>query len=135
VTALAAATTPVPSPMAVTGVVSTNVPQRALVVRTSDMASSYERSTWRTAYQALRQAEESGWRTAGRTVWASTDTADKIASVAAGDPIFDGLLSAHFADPAIYEQFLGKPDLTCVVVLDREQHRFLSVKFRSGRKG
>jgi hypothetical protein len=132
VTALAATT---PSPMAVVGVVSSNVPERALVVRISDMASSYERSTWRTAYQALRQAEESGWRTGGRTVWASTDTADKVAPASAGDPIFGGLLSVRFADAAVYEQFLGKPDLTCVVVLDRAQQRFLSVKFRSGRKG
>jgi hypothetical protein len=132
VTALAA-TTPVPSPVAVVGVVSTDVPQRALVVRVSDTSSSYERSIWRTAYQALKASEERGWL--GRTVWASTDTADKIAPVTAGDPVFGGLLSAHFADPAVYEQFLGKPDLTCVVVLDREQHRFLSVTFRNGRKG
>jgi hypothetical protein len=134
VTALAA-TTPLPSPMAVTGVVSMITAERVLVVRIADTASSYERSTWRTAYQALRQAEESGFRTAGRTVWASTDTADRVAPVAAGDPIFGGLLRVHFADAAFYAQFLGKPDLTCLVVLDREQQRFLSVTFRSGRKG
>jgi hypothetical protein len=103
------------------------------VVRVSDTSSNFERSIWRSAYQALKASEERGWL--GRTIWASTDTADKVAPVSAGNPIFGGLLSVRFADAAVYEQFLGKPDLTCVVVLDREQHRFLSVKFRSGRKG
>jgi hypothetical protein len=131
---LMAATTPLPSPLGVVGVVSSNVPERALVVRISDFASGYERLTWRTAYQALRQAEESGFRTADPTVWASTDSADRVAPVAAGDPIFGGLLRVRFADGASYMQFLGK-ELTCFVVLDREQQRFLSVKLRSGRKG
>jgi hypothetical protein len=58
------ATTPVPSPMAVDGVVSSIIPERVLVVRISDLASGRERLTWRTAWRALKSAEEAGWRTA-----------------------------------------------------------------------
>jgi hypothetical protein len=121
VTALAAST-PLPSPLAVVGVVSSIIPERVLVVRISDTASGYERSTWRTAYQALKASEERGW-SAHPTVFA-----------AAGDPVFGGLLRFTFApgEPS-YVQLVGKPGLTCFVVLDRESHRFLSVKFRHGR--
>jgi hypothetical protein len=129
------ATTPIPSPMAVTGVVSPIIPERTLVIRISDTAAGYERLTWRTAYQALRQAEESGWRTADPTVWASTDSVDKVAPVTAGDPVFGGLLRVRFADGASYLQLVGQPRLSCFVVLDRETHRFLSLKFRHERRG
>jgi hypothetical protein len=42
--------------MAVDGVVSSIIPERTLVVRISDLASGYERLTWRTAWRALKSA-------------------------------------------------------------------------------
>ena len=126
-----AATTPLPQPMAVTAVVSSVISERVLVVRISDTASGYERQCWRTAFQALRRSEEGGWRDAGPAVYASTDTADRVASAVAGDAVFGGLLRFTFApgEPS-FVQLVGKPGLTCLVVLDRSSHRFLSVKFK-----
>jgi hypothetical protein len=122
--------------MAVVGVVSSVISERVLVVRVSDNENGYARSTWRTAYQALKSAEESGWSRNTPTVWASTDKSDNVAFAVAGDPVFGGLLKFTFAGEAAYQQYLqlvAKPGLTAVVVLDRETHRFLSVKFRHGR--
>jgi hypothetical protein len=120
--------------MAVTGVVSSIIPERVLVVRISDTASSHERLTWKEAWRALKASEERGWRDANPTVYANTDTADKVASAVAGDAAFHGMLRFTFAPgEQSFVQLVGKPGLTCFVVLDRESHRFLSVKFRHGR--
>jgi hypothetical protein len=130
-----AATTPLPSPLAVTGVVSSIMLERVLVVRISDTASGYERETWREAWRALKASEERGWRDADPTVYANTDKADKVASAAAGDAAFGGLLRFTFGpDDPSYVQLVGQPGLTAFVMLDRSSHRFLSVKFRHGRK-
>ena len=129
-----AATTPVPSPMAITGVVSPLFTERALMVRISDNASSYERSSWRNAYRALKTAEQNGWRTSHPTVWASTDKADSVASAVAGDDVFGGLLRFAFYSEAPYRQLTGQPGLTCFVIVDRSSQRFMSCKFHSGRR-
>jgi hypothetical protein len=76
---VAMATTPVPSPMAVTGVVSSIIPERVLVVRISDTESGYAKLAWRTAWRALRSAEESGWRTADPTIYGSAPGAYQVA--------------------------------------------------------
>lgn len=87
----AAASTRLPSPMAVTGVVSYVISERALVVRISDTASGYERLTWKEAWRALKSAEERGWRGyADPTVWADTAKADKVAHAVAGDAVSAG---------------------------------------------
>jgi hypothetical protein len=86
------ATTPVPSPLAVTGVVSNDLSKRTLTVRISDNEQGFPRLCWKEAYQALRRSEQSGWRTAHPTVWASTDSADKVASAVAGDNTDGGRL-------------------------------------------
>jgi hypothetical protein len=127
------ATTPVPSPMAVVSVVSAIIPERTLVVRISDTESGYAKLTWRTAWRALKSAEESGWRTADPTVYASAPGAFQVAPATAGDDVFGGLLRFRFADEKAYLQLVSQPGLTAFVVLDRESHRFLSVKFRHGR--
>jgi hypothetical protein len=135
VTAMAASTR-LPSPMAVVGVVSSIIPERVLVVRISDNENGYARSTWKSAYGALKRAEESGWSRNTPRVWASTDKSDNVAFAVAGDPVFGGLLKFTFAGEAAYSQYLqmvATPGLTASVMLDRETHRFLSVKFRHGR--
>jgi hypothetical protein len=128
------ATTRLPSPMAVVGVVSPIIPERALVVRISDDASGYARSAWRTAHQALKSSEESGWRNADPAVYGSTDKADNVASATAGDPVFGGLLRFRFYDDEAYLQLVGNPGLTALVVVDRETQRFLSCKFRNRQR-
>jgi hypothetical protein len=131
-----AASTRLPSPMAVVSVVSSIISERVLVVRIADNESGYARLTWKTAYQALKSAEESGWSRNAPTVWASTDKSDNAAFAVAGDPVFGGLLKFTFAGEAAYSQYLrlvATPGLTASVMLDRETHQFLSVKFRHGR--
>jgi hypothetical protein len=126
-----AATTPVPSPMAIVGVVSPIASEHVLMVRIADSESGYARSAWRIAFQALKSAAENGWRTSDPTVWASTDKAIDVAHVTAGDPIFGGLLRATFNAPQAYLQLVGNPGLTAFVMVDRETQRFLSVKFKN----
>jgi hypothetical protein len=121
--------------MAVDGVVSSIIPERVLVVRISDLASGRERLTWRTAWRALKSAEEAGWRTPHPTVWGSAPGAFEVAHATPGDDVFGGLLRFRFADEKAYLQLVSQPGLSCFVMLDRESHRFLSVKFRHGAKG
>ena len=125
------ATTPVPSPLAVTGLVDVDVPSRTLTVMLSDAEQGYPRLVWRESYAALRRSEQSGWRTGQLTIWASTDSADKVASATAGDAVFGGLLRFVFPPgEASFVQLVGKPGLTAIVVLDRSSHRYMSVKFK-----
>jgi hypothetical protein len=132
-TALAAAT-PLPSPVAVVGVVSNDLPNRTLTVKLADAADGYTKLLWRESFAALRRSEQLGWRDSAPTVYASTDSADRVASATAGDAVFGGLLRFTFApgEPS-YVQLVGKPNLAAIVILDREQRRFLSCKFRHER--
>src|SRR5215211_6827680 len=110
------ATTPGPSPLAVTGIVDLDIPNRILTVMLSDSERGYSRLCWKEAYQALRRSEESGWRSGQPTVWAGTDRADKVASASAGDAVFGGLLRFHFAPgETAFTQLIGKPGLTAIV--------------------
>jgi hypothetical protein len=59
----------VPAPLAVDGVVANDVAARTLVVRLSENAEGYARLLWQQGYQALAQAEESGYRSKVPTVW------------------------------------------------------------------
>jgi hypothetical protein len=61
----ATATTRVPQPLAVDGVVYNDVGSRTLFVRLPDAASGHARSLWRQAHQALLRAEQSGWAANG----------------------------------------------------------------------
>jgi hypothetical protein len=128
-----AASTPIPQPMAVVGVVSPLIPERVLVVRISDNENGYARSTWKTAYQALKRSDESGWRTAEPTVYGSTDKADRVAYASAGDPVFGGLLKFRFNDDSAFLQLVYNP-VTAVVLLDRSSHRLLGCKFRNAKR-
>jgi hypothetical protein len=124
----------VPSPHAIVGVVSPLFTERALVVRIADSEAGYARSAWRTAYQALKQAEQNGWRTSGRTVRGSTDTTDSVAYAVAGDDVFGGLLKFRFNDDSAYLQLVGNPGLTAFVLLDRSSHRLLRCKFCNAKR-
>jgi hypothetical protein len=120
------ATERLPQPVVVLGVVDRDLAQRSLLVRPSELASGYERLNWRTAHQALHQAQEAGWRT-GQTVWASAPGAFQVAPVVAGD--FLSLLVHFPSGEQAFSQLIGKPGLFAWVLVDRSTGRFIGVKF------
>jgi hypothetical protein len=102
------ATERVPQPVVVLGVVDRDLAARTLSVRPSELSSGYERLNWRTAHQALEQAEQTGWRTA-QTVWASEPGAFQVAHVVAGP--YPSLV-AHFpSGEQAFQNLIGKPGL------------------------
>jgi hypothetical protein len=122
------ATERVPQPVVVLGVVDRDIAQRSLSVRPSELASGYERLHWRTAHLALRQAEETGWRTAQGVVWASTPNAFQVAQVVAGDYLS---LLVHFPQgEQAFTQLIRKPGLFAWVSVDRSTGRFIGASFR-----
>ena len=120
------ATERVPQPVVMTGVVGRDLPARTLTVRLSELASGYERLHWKTAHQALRRAEETGWRT-GRTVWASAPGSFQVAPVVAAPA---GTLVVRFpSGEQAFQNLIGKPGLFAFVSVDRSTGRFIGVKF------
>jgi hypothetical protein len=120
------ATEKLPQPVVITGVVDRDLASRSLSVRCSELASGYERLNWRTAHQALVQAEESGWASA-QTVWASAPGAFQVAHVVAG-PFLS--LVAHFpSGQEAFANLISRTGLYAFVSVDKSTGRFLGVKF------
>jgi hypothetical protein len=120
------ATERLPQPIVVLGVVAVDLPSRTLQVRASELASGHEKLNWRTAHQALRQAEETGWRTGG-TVYASAPGAYQVAHVNPGD--FLSLLVRFPPGEQAFSQLLSRPGLFAWVSVDRSTGKFIGVKF------
>jgi hypothetical protein len=119
-----------PQPHDATGVVSNDLANRTLTVRLSDQANGYTRLLWKEAYRALRRSEESGWRDAHSTVWASTPQAYQVVRATAGDAAFGGLLKFTFPPGnQSYSILIGKP-VTATVWIDRSTNRFINVNFK-----
>lgn len=124
----ATATTKLPDPVAADGVVFNDPATRTLHVRLSEQANGYTRLLWQQGWQALRQAEQSGWRRSGvPDVWASTPTARQIVH---GLPGEGGTLTFHF-HPGVteYSQLISKPGLAAIVTVDRGTHHILGAMF------
>jgi hypothetical protein len=123
-----AATVPVPQPLAADGMVFIDPATRTLTVRPSDTASGYTRLLWKQGWQALRQAQESGYRSGVPDVWASAPGARQIAH---GVPGEGGTLkfTFHTSQPA-YSELVNKPGLSAIITVDRGTSRILGVKFR-----
>jgi hypothetical protein len=120
------ATERVPQPVVVLGVVDRDLASRSLLVRPSELASGYERLHWRTGHQALRKAQEEGWRYGG-SVYASAPGAFQVANVLPGDFLS---LVVHFPSGVqAFSQLVGKPGLFAWVSVDRSTGRFIGVKF------
>lgn len=81
-----------PQPLAVNGVVVTDVLARTLGVRLSELANGYSRMWWKTAHTALKAAAENGWSN-HPFVWASIPGARQVAHV---QPADFSMLSVHF---------------------------------------
>ena len=123
---MTAATTPVPSPLAVTGIVDIDIPSRVLAVRLSELESGYSKLWWRESHAALKAAERIGWRL-HRTVYVSTPTASDVAHAVPGD--YQMLLVRFPSGVSAFTELVGKPGLTALVSIDRSSGHFMSVKF------
>src|SRR5215212_4935470 len=111
-----------PSPVAIDGVVVTDIVARSLGVRLSETASGYQRLWWKTAHQALRAAVESGWAS-HPYVYASTPSAYQVAHV---QPFDFSMLMVHFpVDTAGFSELISQPGLYAIAVIDRSSGRFL----------
>ena len=121
------ATSTVPQPLAITGVVINDFPSRTLFVRRPDNFIGPGRIAWTRGYQALRRQEETGYRGDVPDLWASTKTADRVAH---GKPA-DGFMLKFFFEPGnqAYGELIVKPRLTAIVTVDRSTGYFLGCKF------
>jgi hypothetical protein len=126
------ATEKLPQPVVITGVVDRDLPSRSLSVRPSELSSGYEKLNWRTAHQALVQAQETGWRSGG-TVYASAPGAFQVAHVLPGPYLS---LEVHFPSGVeAFSQLVRKPGLFAFVSVDRSTGTFIGVKFRNWQMG
>ena len=115
-----------PSPVAIDGVVVTDIATRSLGVRLSETASGYQRLWWKTAHQQLKAAVENGWAN-HPYVWASTPSVYQVAHV---QPADFSMLTVHFpVGTAGFSELISRPGLYAIAVIDRNSSRFLSVKF------
>ena len=101
------------------------------MVRRPKDTTGYAAFLWRQAHEALVNAEERGWPSSMRFVWCSAPGKPDLVHAAPGQNL---TLRFHFpaGSPAgkVYTEMVGKPGLSAFVVVDRETHYFLGVKFR-----
>jgi hypothetical protein len=100
---------------------------KALVLRRPRYSERYEKLLWREAHQALTAAAESGWRTAHPYVWGGALGNRQMVHGQPGDYLT--LLFCFPAGEPVYAKLVGTPRLAAIVTADREQRRFLSVRF------
>ena len=125
----------VPEPIAIDGVVVSDVAARSLGVRVSERASGYEKLWWKTAWQALKAAMEDGWgsrslpayRSSDPYVWASTSSAYRVVPVLPAD--FSMLQVTFPVGTAGFSELISKPGLYAIATVDRSSGRFIGVKF------
>ncbi|HEY6685840.1 MAG TPA: hypothetical protein VI094_06465 [Propionibacteriaceae bacterium] len=128
--AVTAATTPLPRPRAIDGVVENDISNRTLIVRRPKHITGYEAFMWRQAHEALVLAEERGWYGSDAAVRCSAPGNPNVVAATPGENL---ALKFHFpaGTPAgkVYTELVSKPGLTAIVVVDRGTLHFLSVKF------
>ena len=121
------ATSTAPQPQAINGVVINDFPSRTLFVRLPDNSIGPGRVAWRRSYEALRQAEESGYQSRVPDLWAATKTADRVAHGFTADGL---MLKFHFpVGNSAYSELLLKSRLTAIVTVDRSSGYFLRCLF------
>jgi hypothetical protein len=124
----AMATTPIPQPVAMNGIVRTDPASRTLTVVRPDTLSGYQKLAWRSAHQALQLAERDGWPPSGAPfLWAHTVDQRDIVHGAPGDNL---TLLFHFpAGVQAYTALVSRPGLRAIVVVDESSGYFTGVKF------
>jgi hypothetical protein len=132
--AVAAATTPLPQPLAITAPVTVDFANMALIVRRPDAAGGSEKLLWREAHGALVKAEETGWPSGTPFLYASAPGNYQFAHAAPG-PNLTLLLAFTVGTPAakVYAELVSKPGLFAFVTADRATRYFLGVTFRHSR--
>jgi hypothetical protein len=118
----------IPRPKAITAAVFIDGLSRTLTVRQAEPAGGYESALWRSAWQALRRAEQAGWpEDAAPWVWAD---APKSYRVIHGVPAEGGALSFTWpvGSPG-FAELVGRPGLYALAVVDISSHYFTAVKF------
>ena len=129
---------PLPRPHTAAGVVISDPAARTLTVRLSPRESGYSRLLWRDGLGLLRKTEESleslGSALALRyaqlapTVWADVGGARQVVHGRLGQQ--DGTLEFYFAPGvAAYGELVGRPNLTCLVTMDKGSRHILGVRF------
>jgi hypothetical protein len=126
---------PLPRPHAAVGVVTSDPASRTLTVRLSKQETGYARLLWRDGLQLLRQSEEAvasgpaaGYAKLAPTVWADVGGGRRAVHGRPGQQ--DGTLEFSFAPGvAAYAELVGKPNLTCLVTMDKGTRFILGVKF------
>jgi hypothetical protein len=127
------ATTPLPSPMTVDGLVAIDNFQRNLIVSRPENLSGYQRLWWREAHGALVKAEQGGWSSAHPFLWAHSAEQRDIAH---GLPVDNLGLAFHFpVGVDAYRELVSQPGLRAFVTVDKSTGWFTSVKLFHGRNG
>ena len=128
--AVAAATTPLVSPLAVIAPVTVDYAAMTIVVRRPENAGGYERLLWRQAHQALAAAEESGWPPGTRFVWGNAPGAYQFGPATTG-PNLTLLFGFAVGTPSakVYAELVSKPGLYAIVTADKSARVFLGVRF------
>jgi hypothetical protein len=130
--AVAAAATPLPQPLAISAPVTVDFANMALIVRRPDAAGGHAALLWREAHAALVQAEEKGWPSSTRFVYGSAPGHYQFAHAIPG-PNLTLLFAFTVGTPAaqVYAELVSKPGLSAFVTADKSTRRFLGVSFRN----
>jgi hypothetical protein len=132
--AVAAATKPLPQPLAIHAPVVADFANMTLIVRRPENAGGSEKLLWREAHAALVQAEELGWPSRTRFVYGSAPGHYQFAHAAPGPNLSLVFGFVVGTPPArVYAQLVGKPGLSAIVTTDKSARYFLGVTFRHSR--
>jgi hypothetical protein len=130
-TTVAAATTPLPQPLAISAPVTVDFANMTLTVRRPENVGGHAALLWREAHAALVKAEELGWPTGTRMVWGSAPGAFQFTHAIPGPDLtlqFTFLVGSPAAK--VYAELVSRPGLSAFVTADRSARVFLGVKFR-----
>ena len=121
------ATAVVPRPIILDCAVSNDPVSRTLTVKPAGPAGP-SGLAFREAHHALLSAEQSGWRTNGGTVWASTQTDTQVAL--STSYTYSALLKFNFtAGVAANPSRVSRPGLSATASVDLRTNRFIGIKF------
>ena len=115
-----------PQPLAADGQVSVDPVSRPLLVKPAQ--SGHASLLWRQGHAAMVQAEG----TIGEPVMFAS--APGRPNVGRGEPITDGWLRFKLSR-ADYRKLAGEPNLSAIVVVDRQAGQILGVKFLGRQSG
>jgi hypothetical protein len=129
---IAAATTPLPQPLAISAPVTIDFANMALTVRRPENAGGYEKLLWREAHAALVKAEEQGWPASTSFVYGSAPGNYQFGHATPG-PNLTLLFGFAVGTPTakVYAELVSRPGLSAFATVDKSTRRFLGVSFRN----